>query len=196
MDAHPPTPDVYVHVRIVMGIILGLGISRLLTGTARFIQHPHRYRVYPVHLAWALFLLLAMVHFWWFEFHLSRLGHWSFEIYLFVLFYGALYFLVCTLLFPDHIEEYTGYRDYFMSRRMWFFGLMAAIVLVDLGDSYIKGLDHFQSLGAGYLVRAAILVPAFVAGMFVTSDRYHMALVVVAIALQVHWIASSFMFLN
>lgn len=196
MDTHLPSPDIYVHVRIVMGMVLGLGISRLLTGTARFIQHPNHYRVYPVHLAWALFLILAIVHFWWFEFYLSRIGQWSFLLYLFVLFYAALFFLACTLLFPDHLEEYTGYRDYFMSRRAWFFGLMTAIVLVDMLDTYIKGIDHFHSLGPIYLVRAAVLVPGFVAAMFVSNERYHIALVICAIGLQAYWIASSFLHLT
>ena len=42
--------DMYLHVRVLFSIILGLGISRLLTGVARIVQHPKQYRVYWVHL--------------------------------------------------------------------------------------------------------------------------------------------------
>ncbi len=32
--------EIFQHVRVVMGIVLGLAITRLLTGLARFVQHP------------------------------------------------------------------------------------------------------------------------------------------------------------
>jgi hypothetical protein len=38
---------------------LGLGITRLLTGIAQFVQHPQRQRVYWVHLGWVLFMLVS-----------------------------------------------------------------------------------------------------------------------------------------
>lgn len=33
------TTDVFVHVRIVMGTVIGLGITRLLLGVAGLVQH-------------------------------------------------------------------------------------------------------------------------------------------------------------
>ena len=56
-------PDVYTHIRIVISMVVGLGIARLLTGMARFVQHPGRIRIYPVHLAWAVSILLFLVDF-------------------------------------------------------------------------------------------------------------------------------------
>ena len=43
----PPetSAQIFTHIRIVMGIALGLGITRLLTGTAQFVQHPQRRRL-------------------------------------------------------------------------------------------------------------------------------------------------------
>jgi hypothetical protein len=49
-----PNPEGYVHVRTIISIVLGLSITRLFTGLARFVQHPNRVTVYPVHLAWVL----------------------------------------------------------------------------------------------------------------------------------------------
>jgi hypothetical protein len=60
----------FIHVRIIIGIVTGLTVTRLLTGLARFVQHPVRDRIYLAHLAWSFFPLLAIVHFWWFEFGL------------------------------------------------------------------------------------------------------------------------------
>ena len=42
--------DIFQHIRVVIGIILGLGITRLLNGLARFVQHPSENRPYLTHL--------------------------------------------------------------------------------------------------------------------------------------------------
>jgi hypothetical protein len=46
--------DMYLHVRVLFSIILGLGISRLLSEVARIVQHPKEYKVYWVHLLGAI----------------------------------------------------------------------------------------------------------------------------------------------
>jgi hypothetical protein len=93
-------------------------VTRLLTGLARFVQHSVRDRIYLAHLAWAFFLLLAIVHFWWFEFGLQRIGVWTFEIYLFVICYAALFFFLVALLFPDRMDEYSGFRIFPFAAKM------------------------------------------------------------------------------
>ena len=76
MNTNLTPAEIFQHVRVVMGIVLGLGITRLLTGLARFVQHPGHARAYPVHIGWALTLLLTLVHFWWWEIRLVDLQHW------------------------------------------------------------------------------------------------------------------------
>ena len=66
--------DIFPHIRIVMGMVIGLGVTRLLSGLARIVQHPGQYRLYPVHLAWVASMLLLLVHFWWWEFGLYTRG--------------------------------------------------------------------------------------------------------------------------
>ena len=55
--------DQFIHVRIVIGTVAGLSVTRLLAALARFVQHPARDRIHLVRPAWALFLPLVIVHF-------------------------------------------------------------------------------------------------------------------------------------
>lgn len=136
MDTQPSIdPAAFSHIRVVLSMVVSLGIARLLSGVARFVQHPGRKRAYGVHLLWTLSLLLSMMHFRWWEFSLAHLPVWRFETYFFVVGYAALYYFLCAILFPDDLAEYTGYRDYFMSRRRWFFGLLATAYVVDVADT-------------------------------------------------------------
>ncbi|MBN9593411.1 MAG: hypothetical protein J0I02_14390, partial [Alphaproteobacteria bacterium] len=117
MTMSTPIHDVFPHVRIIMGIVVGLGITRLLVGSARFVQHPGREKPSAVHLAWVISMLLMLAHFWWWEFWLYDIGDWVFSLYIFLIGYTVALFLLCALLYPDDIREYKNYEDYFLSRR-------------------------------------------------------------------------------
>jgi hypothetical protein len=192
MNNLTPPPDVYMHIRVIIGIILGLSVSRLLSGIAGFVQHPSRERIFAPHLIWVFFALLSVVHFWWFEFYLYSIPRWTFELYLFVIFYASLYYLLCTLLFPDKMGEYSGFGEYFMSRRRWFFGLLATIFMVDLIDTAIKGYDHFSSFGFIYPARNFLFAGIAISAMFTTNKRYHLAVAIAALFFQTFWILRAF----
>ena len=65
--------DLYLHVRVLIGILLGLSVVRLVGGVARFVAHPGRQRISFIHLGWVAWALLNVVTFWWWEFGLSRI---------------------------------------------------------------------------------------------------------------------------
>lgn len=184
--------DLFTHVRVIVGIVTGLSVTRLLTGLARFVQHPGRERIYFVHFGWALFLILAVVHFWWFEFGLSHLYGWTFEVYFFVICYAALFFFTCAILFPDRMDDYAGFADYFHSRQKWFYGLLAGLFVVDLVDSAVKGAEHFHALGRDYPIRQGVLCALALAAMFIEDRRYHAAFVSLGLIAQVVWILGQF----
>lgn len=192
MEGAIPNPEVFTHVRVIIGIILGLSISRLLTGVARIIQHPQHRNIYVVHLGWVLFTLLTVVHFWWFEFYLHQLVLWKFEAYLFVIFFASLHFLACAMLFPDSMEGYDGYEDYFMSRRAWFFGIMISIFVFDFIDTAMKGHAHFRSLGPEYPLRNLALIGLLSAGIYFSNRRARLAILVAALIIQMAFILVQF----
>lgn len=187
-----PIPEEFSHVRVIIGIVTGLCVTRLLTGLARFVQHPSRTAIYPLHLGWAVFLLLAVMHFWWFEFGLGQIRVWTFQLYFFLVLYASLYFFACTLLFPDSLEEYRGFADYFHSRQQWFYGLLAAIFLLDMADSAAKGPEHFHALGASYPIRQTVLAALALVAVFVRRGPFHIGFLAVALVAEVWWILSSF----
>lgn len=194
MDQEPISygAQAFPHIRIVMGMIIGLGVARLLTGVARIIQHPRQYPLYLVHLGWVASVLLTLVHFWWWEFALFTIPRWTFEEYLFVISYATLLFLLSALLFPDHLEGYTGYEQFFLSRRRWFFGLMALCYVFDIVDTIMKGAEHFAYFGIEYIIRTPVMVGLCVVAAVTANRRFHAALVVGTLLYQVSWIVRLF----
>lgn len=184
--------DIFPHIRIVMGMVIGLGVTRLLSGVARIVQHPRQYKLYAVHLAWVGSVLLMMVHFWWWEFGLYAIQSWTFGKYLFIIFYAITLFLMCALLFPDSMLDYTSYEDYFYSRRAWFFGLLGATYLLDVVDTLLKGPEHFARFGNEYLFRTPVFVALCLVAILVRDKRFHIAFVAAALIYQVSFILRLF----
>ncbi|MDQ6435820.1 hypothetical protein RB623_17325 [Mesorhizobium sp. LHD-90] len=178
----------FTHIRIVMGMVVGLGVTRLLSGVARIVQHPQQYKIYPVHLAWVAYLLLMLVHFWWWEFGLYNLRIWTFGVYLFVVCYAIILFLLCALLFPDSMQDYKSYEDYFLSKRAWFFGVLASAYLLDVVDTRLKGEEHFAQFGNEYLIRTPLFVILCMAAIATDNRTFHRAFVTFALLYQAAWI--------
>lgn len=174
---------------------MGLSLARLLTGLAQFVQHPHRAHICLVHLGWVAFLFFSVMHFWWFEFALAHVRVWTFEFYLFQTCYAALFFFICTVLFPDSMGEYSSYADYFHSRRRWFYGLLASLFAIDLFDTLWKGATHFHALGWEYPIRQGIMIAFCLIAMLVEKERYHQVGVILMLATQIYWILHYYRFL-
>lgn len=188
----PPDPTVFTHVRVVIGMVVSLSLARVLSGIAIFIQHPGKTKVYPVHLAWAGFLILYLLHFWWWEFRLQVLTPIDFGVYLFVVSYCCLFFMLAVLLFPTTLDDYKDYEDYFFSRRKWFFGVFTMVFAVDLLDTALKGIDYFKSFGYEYPIRNVTFITLCLIAAWTANRRFHAVFVTAAIAYQLSWIFRAF----
>jgi hypothetical protein len=161
------------YVMVLASVIIGLGIAHLLQGVGGIVQHPGREKTYWVHLLWVAAIFLRAIFWWWFEFRLSEITEWTFALYLFVLAYAVLIYLWCALLFPRDLAGYEGFKDYYFSRRGWFFGLLVVGQAVDLADTLLKGMVHFRSLGPSYPIAIAIVSLLMLIAMRTRSERYH-----------------------
>ena len=180
--------EMFPHVRIVMGMVVGLGITRLLMGYAGLIQHPKRAKLSLTHLLWGFSILVELVLFWWWEFELYSVQHWNFGLFGFLIGYAVTLFLLAALIFPDKIDDYDGYEDFFLKRRHWFFAILAATFLLDIVDTLVKGEPYFDTLGTQYLVQVpAGLVLAIIA-IRTENRKFHLGLVILHLCYQAWWI--------
>src|SRR5580704_12091848 len=179
------SPDLLPHIRVVVSIIVGLCITTLLNGFARFVQHPRRAKVSLLHLGWAASLLLAVIHFWWWEFRLAMVPHWNFEIYFFVILYAILFYFLSTLLFPSDLADYSGYEDSFLSRRRWFFGFLAATLVADVIDTGLKGSAYFHSFGIEYPIRILASLVVCVIAIITRNRRTQLTLLTLYVLYQI-----------
>ncbi len=177
----------FTHVRIIIGMVLGISVARLVVGTSEFLQHPNRKKIYLVHLGWVLYLFLTITHFWWYEFGLFKVRVWSFGLYLFLISFACLFAFAASMLFPSSMSEYESYEDYFQARRKTFYSMFAALAAADLIDTAIKGLDHFYALGIDYPLQQVGFILLSLIAIFVPSKLYQGVFVAGILVYKVLW---------
>lgn len=194
--ASPSSHEIFVHIRIIIGMILGISVSRIIIGATRFIQHPGKEKIYLTHFGWVIYIFLFIIHFWWFEFAHSQTKIWTFGLYLLLIFYAIIFAMLAAMLFPDHINEYDGFRGYFFQRRSWFYALFLTLLVVDVIDTYAKGQKYYHHYGLAYPVRQFLLTMGAAGGLVFRSERYDIVYISLALAAQVVWIGVLFNILN
>jgi hypothetical protein len=173
---------------VLVGVVVGLGLTNLLKGFAGIIEHPRQKPVYWVHLAWALFMFIYLIHFWWWEFRYAETARWTFLTFMFIVVFALLLFLLSSLVFPESMSGHANYCDYFYTRRAWFFGLLAATFVIDLYDTWLKGADYFHRLGTEYLLRNSLFAALCIVAVFTRDRKFHGAYVTAALVYQASWI--------
>lgn len=187
--------ELFTHVRSVVGVIVGLAIGRLLQGVAGIMEYPRPHRIWWVHLGWVAWAIIFVISFWWWEFHLSQVTNWTLGKYFFLFGYAGLYFLVCAILFPTSLKGVSDYQEYLLSRRHWFFGLIALIALIaifDLGDGLIKGSNYLMLLGPWYFIHLALLLAFALAGALARRPSAHGVIVSLALIELLGWSFSTY----
>lgn len=186
--------DTFNHVKTVLGIIFGLGIAQLIKGSVKFIQQPTRDKPYWIHLLWCLYVFLLMVHFWWWEYHLSTVRNWIFPTYFFLIVYTGMFYVLCAFLLPDDVKDYGGdYRQYYYKRKPWFFATLAMVFAADVVDTCIKGRSYYLIHHIEYPIQTVIHVILCLLAMKVANPKFHGILVCLFILYEFAYIFRLFL---
>jgi len=174
--------DMFEYVAVLTSIIIGLGIAHLLRGLTQLIQHPEQAGVSFVHLCWVAYTFLLTVFWWWWEFRLGTMEVWTFGVYLFVILYAVLIFVLCSLLFPASISGFDGLKGYFFAKRAWFFGIFIFLQFIDTGDTLLKGMEYFHSLGIEYSISKVAQILLSAVAIVTRNEKFHGFFAIAALA--------------
>jgi uncharacterized membrane protein len=169
-------------------MILGLAVAQLLRGLSRIVQHPKKFPIYWVHLVWTLFLFLYLIHFWWWEFALERISQWTFLLYFFLAVYATLLYLICSLFFPDEIDEYEGFRNYFFYCRKWLFSFMIVVFSLDFVDTAIKGSAYRAQFATMANIRDAAFIVLCMLAINISNRALQAVFACLTVSLEILYI--------
>jgi hypothetical protein len=157
--------DAFSYLSVLLSIILGLGLTQLLTAAGRLIRHRDRVRVHWLPLAWAALLLLIYVQVWWAMYGLRFRREWTFVAFGIVLAQTATLYVMAAVALPEQVDEgETDLGVYFDRHHRWFFAFFLATLVVSVAKDVILGgrlpdrtnLIFHLVLGAGCLLGLSI----------------------------------------
>lgn len=154
--------DAFAYLSVLLSIILGLGLTQLLTAVGRLIRHRDRVRIDWLPLLWAAVLLVIYVQVWWAMFGLRQVRVWTFFEFLIVLGQVVALYMMAPVALPEQVDEVgVDLGAYFDSHRHWFFGFFLATLVISVSkDVVLAGHLPSGTNLAFHVVLAAVSVGA------------------------------------
>lgn len=176
------------YLAVLISIVLGLGITQLLSGFGRWLEQRASVRAHAPAVLWAAFLLLVHIQTWWAMFALRHWPDWTFIQFLLVLLQPILLYLLAHLVFPL-AGGGLDLRGNFLAQRRWFFGTFLALLAVSLLKDLVRQ-GHLP--GWPNLAFHGVLGVIGVLGMVAGGERVQRVLAGVALLLIGAYIAVLF----
>ena len=161
------------YLSVLVSIVIGLGISHLLTGVGRMISERHRVRLYWVAAVQAAVTFLAMVQFWWSTFGYGDEVESNFFAFLFFLLTPIALYLMASLVLPDLQGESEGrvsLKEHYFAVRPWYFGIAALLPVLNATRNVVFQNDRFWNQDRPFEIAFFALM---LSAALVRRERWH-----------------------
>lgn len=123
----------FEYVTVLISIILGLGITQIVTGVADLVHQQERVKIYWPHLLWVVIIFVLHIQEWWATFELRQFDSWRLPTFLFVVLYPINLFILAHLLFPLGLStEVIDLKDFYYQNFKKIFGWAIILPLLSL----------------------------------------------------------------
>lgn len=174
----------FEYLAVLVSIILGLGITHLLSGVGRTIHRRDECTLDLVHSLWTGGTFSILVLNWWVFFQSREFSNWSFGVFLVVVLWAVQFYLLAVILYPPDMAEEEDYGAVFERNRRWFLGLFTSSALTDIGLTALRG-DLFDP--PEYLPFASHLALLGFLGVVVKARRYQVFLAGYVLVIGLGW---------
>jgi hypothetical protein len=171
------------YLSVLVSIIVGLGLSHLLSSVGKLLSRRRRVRVYTPSVMAGIIVFLAHVHFWWGSFEFGERIENNFFAFLVFLFTPILLYLIAVLVLPELDQDDSGVvslRDHYYEARPWFFGLSALIPVTTAVRNAGFQADPLWNQDRPFELAFLLLA---LAGLLTASERVHRILPVAMLTL-------------
>jgi hypothetical protein len=158
------------YLSVLVSIIVGLGISHLLSGVGKLVVARRRVRMYAPTLMGVVLVFLAHVQFWWGNLGYGDEVEGNYFAFLVFLLNPVLLYLAAVLVLPDFDEQgELSLEAHHEANRRWFYGFVAALpILSALRNVFVQG-DPAWTPERPFELLFALLA---LVGMFIGGRRF------------------------
>ena len=123
----------FEYVTVLISIILGLGITQIVTGIADIIHQWDKMKLYWPHALWILLVFVMHIHEWWYTYELKKHESWHLASFLFLNLYPILLFVLARILFPfGAMDTETDFKIFYFGNFRKFFLMVTLLVILSV----------------------------------------------------------------
>src|SRR3954453_8074690 len=183
---HPRPMKTSEYLSVLVSIIVGLGMSQVLSGVANLLVDRRRVRFYWVWAVAVVMVFLANVQFWWSTFSVGDAVATNFFSFVYFLLTPIALYLSAVVIVPDFEGEgEIDLKRHFYANRALYFGLLAVVPLLSASRSILISGDPLFAPERPF---EALFVVLLASGALVAREGYQKTLVVALVALFVAFI--------
>jgi hypothetical protein len=178
----PSVISPFEYVTVLIAIILGMGLTKVVSGLTKLVQHSEKVKIYWPHLILIFLIFIIHIQEWW---ELYSLLHfkWRLPVFLFLILYPVNLYVLATILFPPSfrgkvIDLKVFYYENF--RRIYLF-VITLDTLAIIDNLFISNFPMGQQV-AQFMVLGLMLV--VVIGDF-KYELLHKALALLLIGIMI-----------
>jgi hypothetical protein len=150
----------FEYVIVLVSIILGLGITTILTGVAELIKHTSPVRLYAPYIIWILLVFVLHIQDWWVSYELKSVQVWELPLFLLIILYPINLYILAHLLFPAGLSKEFDSKVFYLDHfPRLFYGSIILVTLSTIQNIAFTGLS-FESQVPKLFVLAVLLVVA------------------------------------
>jgi hypothetical protein len=158
---------------VLISIVIGLGLTHLLSGLGRAFYLRQTSKPDAVHVAWTITIFFLLVLNWWVMLLWKDFNDWTFAVFFLLTMWTTSMYILALALYPPRLPDDVDYRALFEANRTWFLSTFVVMCLLDLAvtatrDHAVPELSYIFFVGH-YAVIAVV-------GMFCRNRRYDLAM--------------------
>jgi len=181
-------------VSVLMSIVVGLGITRILSDLASLAEFRAKVRFDGITFLWTLNVLGYHLVYWWVVVNNWRTREtWSFAGFAALFLYGVALYFCAAIILPRATDKELDLRERFDGIRAPFFSFWLLVLLSEVVDSFSKGVDYvLGELGIPYVFVIALTGVLTVSAIRIRNRRFHWAFAIGILMANLGWVLYRF----
>jgi len=161
--------QLFEFVMILVSIILGLGVTEVLSGLGRLLRVRSSVRWYWIHSVFQFGIFLGLFQMWWESWDYRLLAEITFPQSLVLVLGPISAFLIAHLLYPDKVQG-VDLREYYFSQSALLWGL---VVLSTVVGTFVKPFFFGATVIQPDNVSGFLTIPLATGLALSQSERFH-----------------------
>ncbi len=157
----PLTP--FEYVTVLISIIIGMGITQILSGLANIILRWEQVKTYWPHFILVILAFIIHIQEWWVMYDLRSYQYWRLPTFLFIILYPVNLYILARILFPIKwgTDQYDLKFFYFANYRKIYLFIITLAILAIIDNVFIMDYSVADQIIQLFLVIVLSVVTIF-----------------------------------